>query len=583
MGLASTILKLDLPNKTAVPSCFDAREMGELGFRGVAVYRTSFAGDGSAEWENGPVRLQLQACSFYCRIFVDGVEAGEHRAGGYVAFHRDVLPATDGARELVVLADNRFNATTAPLHTGGDFWHFGGIMRSVELHALPLATDAPWVWRAHVLPSATAPLSAVDITLVLTDSSYTSESLTVSLAFDGGPPLNHTLSIQAGQATLREVAVPKPRVWSPTTPELHVVEVALNGGSVLERFGLRHFGVDSKSARLEVNGEVVKLVGWNHHTQWPGQGEAERTFVTASPTDAQMDDDIRLLKQGGANYVRGAHYPQDPRWLDRLDEAGLLMWCETLGPGVSVANTQDAKWVALQLTQLDEMLDNALNHASVMTWAWFNEGPSSYQQACPAYQAMADRASARDRTRFTTWADSSKNNGACYEHASLISYNDYPGWYSASGDLSAPARAWNGFANTVRAGGTKSGAATLGKPFVISETGAGGIFEWDDNTTDAKWTLNYQTEIIERDVDVAIANGNISGITLWHFFDFKVDDAQENGTACEYVPDLFPPNCSYIAIDGRPGGVNHKGVLDFWRRPKPAYGVVAAKYNATRG
>ena len=54
---------------------------------------------------------------------------------------------------------------------------------------------------------------------------------------------------------------------------------------------------------------ALKLHGWNHHTQWPDTG--------ASPTEAQMDEDIMLLKAGGANYVRGAHYPQDQRWLDR--------------------------------------------------------------------------------------------------------------------------------------------------------------------------------------------------------------------------------------------------------------------------
>lgn len=98
----------------------------------------------------------------------------------------------------------------------------------------------------------------------------------------------------------------------------------------------------------------------------------------------------------------------------------------------------------------------------------------------------------------------------------------------------------------------------------------------------ARWTLKYQAEVLTRDVDVAIANAHISAITLWHFFDFKVDDRQENGTACEYESGVFPPTCAYIRIDGRPGGVNHKGVVDFWRRPKPAFALVAARYNATR-
>jgi hypothetical protein len=31
----------------------------------------------------------------------------------------------------------------------------------------------------------------------------------------------------------------------------------------------------------------------------------------------------------------------------------------------------------------------------------------------------------------------------------------------------------------------------VGKPFIISETGAGGIFEWSDTVAAARWTLSY--------------------------------------------------------------------------------------------
>lgn len=145
-----------------------------------------------------------------------------------------------------------------------------------------------------------------------------------------------------------------------------------------------------------------------------------------------------------------------------------------------------------------------------------------------------------------------------------------------------PTVQWTNFANAVYSGTTKSQSHTLGKPFVISETGAGGIWEWNNNATADKWTLKFQSEIISQDVDVAIANDNISGITLWHFFDFKVDDDESDKTHCDYIPDVFPPECAYIEINKRPGGVNHKGVLDFWRRPKPIYQIVAGKYNATK-
>lgn len=172
-------------------------------------------------------------------------------------------------------------------------------------------------------------------------------------------------------------------------------------------------------------------------------------------------------------------------------------------------------------------------------------------------------------------------------------------WYDLSGNKSAP-KLWNTFAAAVQQGTTKSGPrGTVGKPMLISETGAGGIFEWDANQTDVKWTLAYQTEIVGLDVDVALDNDFISGISLWHFNDFKVDNCgarwpcptgggQENNTHCVYdhpPPETFeelaregPPNCTYIKVDGRPGGENHKGSVDFWRREKPAFAVVAAKY-----
>ena len=35
---------------------------------------------------------------------------------------------------------------------------------------------------------------------------------------------------------------------------------------------------------------------------------------------AQIDADLALLQSVNVNYVRGAHYPQDQRFLDRCDE-----------------------------------------------------------------------------------------------------------------------------------------------------------------------------------------------------------------------------------------------------------------------
>ena len=363
----------DTPNKTAVPSCSDVVAGGAPGFlgpRGVAMFSTTFSSPATAET---PMRLQFQSCSFYCRVFVNGQEVGDHRAGGYVAFWLDVaasiLMQQGKANTLFVIADNRFNATTAPMHTGGDFWHYGGLTRSVELHTMA-PKQQPVLWRAYALPTGVdftlaAPVAkpdSIDLTLVLSDANF-SGAVSFSLAFDTGPATPMTGFAKDGELKLTKVAVPSPKLWSPGDPNLHTLTVTLNGGSVTERFGLRSFGTDKETARLSINGEVTKLVGWNHHTQWP--------VTAASPTDSQMDDDTKLLKQGNANYVRGAHYPHDPRMLDRFDEAGILFWSETLGPGVSLANTQDwGFFMKYQLQQLEQMLDNAMNHAAILTCEW---------------------------------------------------------------------------------------------------------------------------------------------------------------------------------------------------------------------
>lgn len=551
------------PSSVQVPHTMDTALPGLLGPRGVAFYRTKFT-------QRGLARLQFMGCSFYCRVFVDGQDVGEHRAGGYVPFWLDLAPQSqqEVERELLVLADNRFNATTAPTHTGGDFWMYGGLVRSVLLHDMP-DDDEVWVWRAHMFPKEEFGL--VDINLILTNSSF-SGRLPYRITFDQDEQvITGSADAQDGKIKLEGVHVPNPRQWSLTDPQLHTVTVTTYGASITERFGLRTWGVDKASGRLTLNGEIVKLYGWNHHTQWIDTG--------ISPSDDQLDQDLALLIKGNANYVRGAHYPQDQRWLDRMDENGFAMWEETLGPNTTVENLNDwDHFMKYQLRQIDQMLEASMNHPSIMTWGWFNEGPSNDQAACAGYAACSQRVAEQDPTRFRTWASNKQSKDVCLEHATAVSFNHYPAWYQHLYDLEDPARTWN-----------HNAAWSLkhfpGKPFFISETGAGGLFEWD-NETAVQWSLKYQTEVVARDVDVGLANENISGMTIWHFFDFKGNDAGQICGPCVYEPKVWPPTCSYYNMSDlcikRPGGVNHKGSLDPWRREKPVFAVVAEKFGHAR-
>lgn len=488
---------------------------------------------------------------------------------------------SDDSMELFVLVDNRFNATTAPMHTGGDFWHYGGIIRSVEWHDAPARdiTNHHWPWRLYVSPQPD--LESVSLVLHLMNTTYEGLITTdMKYWFDDphdGASITHivggTLSTSSpGVVSLGIVPVPHPRLWSTQDPQLHTISISMNGAILQERFGLRYWDIDESNI-IRLNYQPIFLAGWNHHTQFPD--------TAASPTDDQLDTDIQLLRQGNANFVRGAHYPQDQRWLDRLDENGFAMWSETLGPNVSVANLQDSYFLRHQAQQVDEMVNAAMNHASIAFWAFFNEGPSYSKDACDGYQTSFQQIQKKDSTRFITYASNTyPPRDVCYDAATVISHNAYPGWYQKG----TPAKWWNGIAADLAAGRPMN---ALGKPFLISETGAAGIYEWMNSTTNnthTKWTIPYQTEIIREDVTTAIGNPNISGICLWHFFDFKVDDKWQMGHPhCDYLPNVSPPTCGYIKVNtstagGRPGGANHKGVLDFFRRPKPSYAIVGALY-----
>ena len=65
------------------------------------------------------------------------------------------------------------------------------------------------------------------------------------------------------------IYVPVPKSWEDIDPNLHTVTVKTFGASVIERFGLRVWGVDDQGY-LTLNAEKIKLHGWNHHTQFLG-------------------------------------------------------------------------------------------------------------------------------------------------------------------------------------------------------------------------------------------------------------------------------------------------------------------------
>eukprot|EP00045_Choanoeca_perplexa_P016700 m.229236 g.229236 ORF g.229236 m.229236 type:complete len:619 (-) comp17334_c0_seq13:95-1951(-) len=548
------------PNTTVVPSAFDVAQPGVAGPRGTAFYRRNFELKA-----NTPGLLYFAACSFYCQVFVDGQSLGDHRAGGYQPFWITVPASSQETRELLVLVDNRFNSTTAPTHTGGDFWHYGGLTRDVILHEQP---GTSYLDRVETFTLDTN--GNIKVNVVLGGQSGAS-TVDVKLQFDDGDVTSHTLSVKDNVATLETIQVPNYKLWSIAEPNLHTLTVSEADGpdAIQVRFGLRVLGVEG--GRLTINGDTVKLHGHNRHTMRPDTGSAL--------TLEQVQDDIAILKQLNANYVRGAHYPQDQRFLDLCDEHGIVIWEETLGPGVSTDDLQNPYFMKYQVEAVNEMITASINHPCVIFHGFYNEGPSSDLKACPGYNTSA--ATIRSRvgsppTRLVTWASDKKVKDVCLGITDVISFNSYPAWYDHPGNLNETSIFWASQVEWVQ-------QHYPSKPFTISETGAGGVYEWT-NSTDPRWSQNYQAEVVGRDIKFALGSDRVTGITIWQFNDIKANDGDTaKCPSCDYKPhpaSLSQPwDCAFIDVTcGRPGGENHKGAVDFWRRTKLAFRVAAELY-----
>ena len=105
-----------------VPGAWDAGR-GPLQYsRGVGFYRKQL--DVTA---HQPSSLHFEACSLWCRIVVDGEVLHENFFGGYTPFWVRVPPSPKSTRELVVVADNRFDPVLSPTQFKNyDFYQYGG-------------------------------------------------------------------------------------------------------------------------------------------------------------------------------------------------------------------------------------------------------------------------------------------------------------------------------------------------------------------------------------------------------------------------------------------------------------------------
>ena len=250
--------------------------------------------------------LRFEACSLFCRVYVDGAVAGASTLGGFTPFNVTLRPSQAAQRVVHVVASNVFDPVLTPSQAANyDFYQYGGLIREVTLHVLP----PTHLDRVAVSPTrergGLGPSGRVNVSVSLGGRGAAAATAELALCWDIGAAARCTAApkpypLAGGTVHIAELPVPGGVVWDPTSsaPALHTLTVALPDDAVQVRFGLRT--VVAAGRHILVNGKQTKLHGYNRHDLYPQLGPSLPTSV--------YDEDLRLLKGPlRGNFIRGSH------------------------------------------------------------------------------------------------------------------------------------------------------------------------------------------------------------------------------------------------------------------------------------
>lgn len=516
----------------AVPGCLETVP-GFESYRGSAVYRTEFE-------TGGNVRLEFKGVSHTAEVFVDGKPIASHY-NAYTPFDA-IVKLEEGEHVLEVKADNSFSEASA-LHIPNDYMSYGGITRPVSLEILP---DV-YLRRAHITPHPVEGGGySAKIEVIAANIGSEPHTVLISGSLAGQVFEIGEVTVCPGQevAVIQTVNCGLVQEWSPENPNLYQVKLQMkeDGKTVddlIDRIGFRTVSVEGK--RILLNGKALRIKGFCRH-------EDHAQFGCALPFEA-IACDLQLVKDLGANSIRTSHYPNDEIFLDLCDELGILIWEENHARGLNEERMRNPHFEEQAEQVIREMIEAHYNHPCIYIWGILNECASDTEYGRQCYEKQYELIRTLDQSRPRSSSSCRFKTDLCFGYPEVVSYNIYPQWYH-DGTVTETI---DGLYTWVQE--ESEGA---GKPFLITEIGAGAIYGYRTPSHD-KWSEEYQAEALEKQISEVLAYEGCSGMYIWQFCDVRV---------------------SKEWFSNRPRTMNNKGIVDEYRRRKLSYDVVKRLYSA---
>ena len=322
--------------------------------------------------------LHFGAVDHSATVWINSTLIGTHE-GGYTPFTFDITDAlaVQGVHEIIVRVtdptDTSHQARGKQVLNPHGIWYtaVSGIWQTVWLEAVPETR----IERLDMVTHSEDGTVKIHPVIAGLDGDFVIEARVRR----SGRGVASGITVSTRPITLH---LGVPDEWSPDSPALYEVEVALRhapAGEIIDRvqsyFAFRTVEVKPDAEgieRIHLNGQPLFMLGLLDQGWWPDG-------LYTAPTDEALKFDVQMTRALGFNMLRKHVKVEPARFYFWCDQLGVLVWQDMpsgdkyIGPSDPDIERTPESETAFR-TEWQSIIDHLAHHPSIVAWIPFNEG-----------------------------------------------------------------------------------------------------------------------------------------------------------------------------------------------------------------